>query len=161
MDNLLKTWQIAHVGFVVEDREKAMARLGELYGITEWQKVEWTPFRIRYHGNEYTDTYVKIAISLPNQGTRIEILEPKTPGFHMDVLKKGPQTINHICHVAPDFDDALQRFLDAGWELILESEYTDDIRGYRRCHYLYSRDLNSYVELAEIPYFRDGGEVSR
>ena len=86
MDNLLKTWQIAHVGFVVEDREKAMARLGELYGITEWQMVEWTPFRIRYQGNEYTDTYVKIAISLPNQGTRIEILEPKTPGFHMDVL---------------------------------------------------------------------------
>ena len=157
MENYLKAWQIAHVGFVVEDREKAMERLGELYGITEWQMVEWRPSRLTYKGVDQTDAYVKIAISLPNEGTRIEILEPKTPGFHMDVLKKGPQTINHICHVVPDFDAALQRYLDAGWELVLESEYTDTIRGYRRCHYVYHPDLNSYVELAEIPYFRKEG----
>ena len=29
MENLLKDYQIAHIGFVVENREKAMARLSE------------------------------------------------------------------------------------------------------------------------------------
>ncbi len=55
MDNLLKAWQIVHVGFIVEDREKAMERLGELYGITEWQMVEWRPSRLTYTGVDQTD----------------------------------------------------------------------------------------------------------
>ena len=155
MKNLLKEYQIAHVGFVVEEREKAMERLGELYGIKEWQMVEWKPSKLMYRGVEYPDSYVKIAISLPNVGTRIEILEPRTPGFQMDILKSGTQTINHICHVVKDFDQALQKFLDAGCELILETEYTDEIRGFRRCHYVYDKVWNTYVEIAEIPYFQN------
>jgi hypothetical protein len=55
LDNLLKAWQIVHVGFIVEDREKAMERLGELYGITEWQMVEWRPSRLTYTGVDQTD----------------------------------------------------------------------------------------------------------
>ena len=102
MENLLKDYQIAHIGFVVENREKAMARLNELYDIQEWQMVEWRPSKYVYRGQEYKDTYVKIAISLPNTGTRIEVLEPQTPGLQMDVLKGGTQTINHICHVVRD-----------------------------------------------------------
>ena len=155
MENRLKEYQIAHVGFVTEDREASMKRLGELYDIEEWQMVEWRPSKLVYKGVTYTDAFVKIAISLPNEGTRIEILEPKTPGLHMDVLRSGTQTINHICHVVPDFDKALQEFLDAGCELVMESEYTDDIRGFRRCHYVYDPVLNTYVEIAEIPYFRN------
>ncbi len=156
MQNLLQEYQIAHIGFVVESREAAMARFSELYGITEWQLVEWKPSRIVYKGEAYTDAYVKIAISLPNEGTRLELLEPKTGGFHMDALKRGGQTINHICHVVEDFDAVLQKFIDSGFELVMESEYTDEIRGYRRCHYVYSDLLNSFVEIAELPYFKNG-----
>ena len=134
MENLLKDYQIAHIGIVVENREKAMARLSELYDIQEWQMVEWRPSKYVYWGQEYKDPYVKIAISLPNTGTRIEVLEPQTPGLQMDVLKG---------------------FLDAGCELVLETEYTDEIRGFRRCHYVYDKALNSYIEIAEIPYFRN------
>lgn len=155
MENLLKDYQIVYIGFVVENREKAMARLSELYDIQEWQMVEWRPSKYVYRGQEYKDPYVKIAISLPNTGTRIEVLEPQTPGLQMDVLKGGTQTINHICHVVRDFDKALQTFLDAGCELVLETEYTDEIRGFRRCHYVYDKALNSYIEIAEIPYFRN------
>ncbi|HIT67763.1 MAG TPA: VOC family protein [Candidatus Merdisoma merdipullorum] len=157
MENRLQEYQIAHVGFVVENLEKAMERFNELYEIEDWQMVEWRPSKIVYNGKIYTDTYVRIAISLPNEGTRVEILEPRTEGFHMDVLKCGRQTINHICHVVKDFDKALQQFLDAGCELIMESEYTDEIRGFRRCHYVYDKVWNSYIEIAEIPYFKKEG----
>lgn len=155
MENLLEEYQIAHIGIVVEDREKAVQRLSELYDISDWQMVEWKPSKYVYRGREYPDTFVKIAISLPNTGTRLEVLEPQTPGLQMDALKGGVQTLNHICHVVKDFDKALQGFLDAGCELVLETEYTDDIRGFRRCHYVYDKTLNSYIEIAEIPYFRD------
>lgn len=155
MENLLEEYQIAHIGIVVEDREKAVRRLSELYDISDWQMVEWRPSKYIYRGREYPDTYAKIAISLPNTGTRLEVLEPRTPGLQMDALKGGVQTINHICHVVKDFDRALQGFLDAGCELVLETEYTDDIRGFRRCHYVYDKALNSYIEIAEIPYFKN------
>jgi len=155
MENLLREYQIAHVGFVVEDRDRAVARLSELYDITDWQMVEWRPSKLVYRGVTYTDAYVRIALSLPAEGTRLEVLEPRSPGLHMDVLKSGTQTIHHICHVVRDFDAALAGFLDKGCELAMESEYTDDIRGYRRCHYVYDRTLNTYVEIAEIPYFRN------
>ena len=154
--SLLEQYKIAHVGFVAEDRSKAMERFGELYGIRDWQMVEWKPQRYVYKGREYNDVYVRIAISLPNEGTRIELLEPVTEGLHMDILNAGEQTINHICHVVKDFDGALAQFLSAGCELVLETEYTDTIRGFRRCHYVYHPVWNSYVEIAEIPYFKDG-----
>ncbi len=157
--SLLEEYQIAHVGFVVEDRQKAMERFGELYGIDNWQMVEWRPQKYVYKGRELKDVYVKIAISLPAEGTRIEILEPVTEGLHKDIQSSGDQTINHICHVVKDFDEALERFLSAGCELILETEYTDTIRGFRRCHYVYHPEWNTYVEIAEIPYFRKAGNA--
>ena len=157
MENLLKEYQIAHVGYITEDLDKVVARVTELYEIDDWYVFEWTPSRVWYKGENRDDYRLKIALSLPatGEGTRFEIIQPLTEGLHMDFLKAGTQTISHICHVVKDFDAALKQFLDNGCELVFESEYTDDIRGYRRCHYVFDPIMNNMVEIAEIPYFRN------
>lgn len=155
MENYLKKYQIAHIGYITEDCDKVVARLKDLYEIEDWYVFEWTPSMVRYKGVEDYNYRLKIALSLPAQGTRFEIIEPLTPGIHMDLLNAGTQTISHICHVVPDYDFAVKQFLDAGSELVFESEYTDTVRGFRRCSYVYDDKLNSYVEIAEIPYFRN------
>ena len=160
MENLLKEYQIAHVGYITEDAEKVVNRLTELYEIDGWNTFEWTPSRVWYKGENRDDYRLKISLSLPveGEGTRFEVIEPLTDGLHKDFLDAGTQTISHICHVVKDFDAALKQFLDNGCELIFESEYTDDIRGYRRCHYVYDPIMNNMVEIAEIPYFKDKKE---
>ncbi len=155
MDNLLQSMPIVHVGYMTDNREKTMAQLEKIYDIKEWQMVEWKPDRVVYNGVEtLNDYYIKIAISLPNEGTRIEVLEPVTPGIHMDLLKSG-QILSHTCHVVKDYDAVTQHFLDCGCELVFESEYTDTIRGYRRANYLYDPIIKTYYEIAEVPYFRN------
>ncbi len=157
MENLLKEYQIAHVGYITEDLDKVVARLTELYEIDDWYVFEWTPSRVWYKGENRSDYRLKIALSLPatGEGTRFEVIQPLTEGLHKDFLDAGTQTISHICHVVKDFDAAVKQFLDNGCELIFESEYTDNIRGYRRCHYIYDPIMNNMVEIAEIPYFRN------
>lgn len=160
MQNLLISPGVAHIGYIVKDRETAMARFSKLYDIKDWFLVEFKPSRAIYKGKEIPDYYLRIAISLPAEGTRIELLEPVSEGLHMDVLRAGAQTINHICHVVQDYDETVRNFTAAGDVMVLDTEYADTERGYRRCCYVYDDALNTVVELAEIPYFRPGDPKS-
>lgn len=154
MENILMDYGIAHVGYIVEDREAAVRRLSELYGIKDWFWVEFKPFHTWTKGKETNNYYLRCAISLPAEGTRFEVLQPVTEGLHMDILKENVQTINHICHIVEDYEKYRDDFIVRGAELVFEAEAEDDERGYRRCCYVYDSVLNTVIEFAEKPYFR-------
>jgi hypothetical protein len=145
---------IAHVGYIVKDRETAVKRLSELYGITEWFWVDFRPFHTWTEGKEVDNYHLSCAISLPDEGTRLEVIQPISEGFHMNMLKEGVQTISHICYIVEDYDFYRNKYLGENTELIFEAEAEDDERGYRRCCYIYDCVLNTIIEFAEKPYFR-------
>ena len=154
MDKLLSKYGIAHVGYIVPDRDAAVKRLSELYEIKDWFWVEFKPFRTWVRGVEVEDFYLRIAISLPAEGTRIEVIEPVSEGVQMEVLKEGVQTINHICYIVDNYEKYRNEFIEKGNELVFEAEAEDEERGYRRCCYVYDPVLKTVVEIAEKPYFR-------
>ena len=142
--SLLEQYKIAHVGFVAEDRSKAMERFGELYGIRDWQMVEWKPQRYVYKGREYNDVYVRIAISLPNEGTRIELLEPVTEIFQGVLAIPGVSSVS----VMPCCIDRPNRY-----DLMIEIEMEKEaLEAYDGCetHRLWKETYGDLLEKKAI-----------
>ncbi|MGI6777056.1 MAG: VOC family protein [Acetivibrionales bacterium] len=155
MDNLIKSIGIRHVGYVVPNRDVAVKRLKEFYGIEDWIYIEYKPLRASCYGKTFNGYYVRAAAMPASGSCALEIIEPVSEGMHMDFLRKYTNCINHICHTVKEYEKYRDHFIDLGCELIFEAEMEDDIKGYRRCAYAYDPVMNTIFEFAEEPYFRN------
>jgi hypothetical protein len=153
--NLLQEIPIQHVGYLVKDRKTACEQLKRTYGLDNWTLVEYKPMKASCYGRPFEEYYVKAAVHPPAGGCGIEIIQPVSEGLHMDFFRRDKNAINHICHTVRNYQKYLQHFLDRGCELVFEAEMEDEIRGYRRCGYVYDPVLRTLFEFAEIPYFRN------
>ncbi len=147
----------AHVGYLVPDREAAIERFSELFGIKEWQMVEFKPFHAITEGEDVWDGYyLRCALSLPAEGTRIEVVLPVSDGYHKKFVEStgGKETLNHFAHLVDEYEKYRDKILEKGAWLLFDSEMEDEGRGYRRSNYMYDETLNTIIEYAEIPYYR-------
>lgn len=154
MINILKSYPVAHVGYIVENLEAAVSRLSDIYGLEGWIYCDYRPLRAWTRGVLTADYFLRIATSAPSDQCRFEVVEPVSEGVHMDFLRKG-QPINHICHMTDHYEALRCHYLDNGCDLIFEAEMEDELRGYRRSCYMYDKSLNCIFEAAEIPHFRN------
>lgn len=155
MNNLLTEVGIKHVGIVVADRDSAVKRLGELYGLKDWIYIEYKPLKSWCYGKPFEGYYVRAAAMPAADYCTFEIIEPVSEGMHMDFFRKDTNSINHICHVVKEYEKYRDHFISLGCELIFEAEMEDEIKGYRRCAYAYDPVMNTIFEFAEEPYFRN------
>jgi len=87
--------KIDHIGIVVEDLDKAIAKYSEGLGLAV-KRVE--------RSEEFQ---VKIAF-IPVGEVLVELLEPIGPGRVQDFLKKHGEGLHHMCFRVRDIDKALE-----------------------------------------------------
>ena len=152
----ISRYGIAHVGYVVADSEAAVKRLSMLYDIQDWLYVEFKPLSAVNNGVETDKCYLRCVLSLPDKGTRLEVIEPVSEGVHMDILREGVQTISHICHVVDDYESCRDAWLAKETNLVFEAELEDKKKGYLRCCYVYDPVLKTLLEISGKWHFREG-----
>ena len=154
MIKTLPEYGLHHVGYVVEDLEAALSALEGDLGELDYQTYDFKPGKAWSCGVPVEDYALKIAmITLRENQTCIELIQPVSEGLHRDMLRKG-EGINHICFaVTGDYDQWREHYEKSGAQFVFESETEDDIVGYRRCFYVKDAAGN-IVEVKETPYFR-------
>lgn len=98
---------VAHVGFVVEDLEAAVADTCRLYGVAE-STVEWQPPR----GETAPTLFAFIQVG----DLAFEFIEPVSDEFRAILLEKpsGGAGINHVAWLVSDIQKAVQQLAEIG-----------------------------------------------
>lgn len=151
----LITENMHHVGFVVDDAEKTLQCMEKQFGELNAMKYAFKPTHAFCDGKEIENYELKIImISMGENCTNIEIIQPISAGYHKDVITKSKSGgIHHICYAVSNYDEIKKHFEASNARFVFESETDDKVIGYRRC--FYAEDANgNVVEIKENPYFR-------
>jgi catechol 2,3-dioxygenase-like lactoylglutathione lyase family enzyme len=153
----LKEYGIAHIGFVVRNREETVAKISTLFGVDQWTVYEFQPTRAWSYGREVKNYKLKIAMGAMKDGTcKVEVIEPFTgDGVHRDFVRAGNSGLHHFAFSVEDYPYWRDRFQQSGASIVFESETEDNVLGYRRCFYAEDSYLGAVYEIMEKPYFRD------
>lgn len=152
----LPEYGMHHVGYVVKDREDAIRSFADSCGIDQCKRISFKAGRAWLLGEESSAAYeMKIAmLTLSDRETAIEIIEPLSPGPHLDFVQLTGGGIHHIgFDVGDEYDSWKQKLLNGGAKALFESETEDEIVGYRRCLYV-KLPSGDVIEIKETPYFR-------
>jgi catechol 2,3-dioxygenase-like lactoylglutathione lyase family enzyme len=155
MKNLVD-YPIEHIGFVVQDLEKAVEHFSNIFGIKNFSIYEFSPSRAWSNGKEIDGYKLKIAMSIDESNkTGFEIIQPLSgEGIHKDMADSGKKGMNHIAFKVDDYDYWREYFKQKGARLIFESETEDELNGYRRCFYVQDNVEDIIYEIKEKSYFR-------
>lgn len=151
----LKDYGLHHVGFVVRDLKKTVARFEELYQIKDFSIYPFSPTRTWSYGEEVFGYRLLIAMIFLGNGSAIEIIQPlEGKGVHSDFVEAGNSGMHHIAFSVDDFDYWREYFLEKEAKFVFESETEDDVNGYRRCFYAEDQEAGMIYEIKENPYHR-------
>lgn len=150
-------YPIEHIGFVVQDLEKTMAHITEMFGVEKFSIYDFSPTKAWSEGKEIPGYRLKIAMAVVENGkTGFEIIEPVSPeGIHRDMACSGKKGMNHIAFKVDNFDYWKEFFTEKGAKFIFESETEDELNGYRRCFYIKDEEEDLIYEIKEKNYFRN------
>ncbi len=154
-----KKFKFHHVGYIVEDANKAAQHFKSFYGVEDFAVYDFRPGKAWSYGKEVKEYQLRIAMSTSKDGeTGVEIIQPIVgDGVHRDFLESGKSGMHHVC-IAVDkteYDKYRSDFVEKGYSFLFESETEDEIIGYRRCFYAKDSDTEMVMEIKENPYFRD------
>lgn len=156
MKNLVD-YPIEHIGFVVQDLEKTIEHLGDIFGIKNFSIYEISPMRAWSYGKEIKEYKLRIAMSvMESSKIGFEIIQPLcNEGIHKVMAESDEKGINHIAFKVDDYDYWRSFFIQKGADIIFESEIDDELNGFRRCCYVKDNQENFIYELKEKAYFRN------
>lgn len=151
----LITGNMHHTGFVVDDVEQTLQCMEKQFGELSAMKYAFKPTHAYCNGEEVENYELKIImVSMGEDNTNIEIIQPVSEGYHKDVVtKSNGGGIHHICYAVNNYDEIRKHFQEANAKFVFESETEDEVIGYRRCFYAEDAKGN-IVEIKENPYFR-------
>ncbi len=156
MISALKDYGVAHIGYVVKNREEVVDTLTKLFGIKNWKVYTFCPSRAWSYGKEVEGYSLKIAMGTLRDGScAMEVIEPCTgDGVHWDFVNSGHSGLHHFAFSVQDYDHWRNYFAQVNVRVVFESETEDDVLGYRRCFYVEDDTLGCVYEIMEKPYFR-------
>lgn len=152
----LKEFGIAHIGFVVKDRDATVEKFKDMFNIDDFVEYVFTPSRVWSYGELVNEYSLKIAMAdVLGHECKIEIIEPLSgDGVHKKFVDSGNSGIHHIAFSVDNYDYWVDYFKNKGVDFVFESETEDDVKGYRRCFYAEDKVLGTVYEIMEKPYFR-------
>lgn len=145
--------EMHQIGIVVRDIESAMRHWIDVCGIGPWfytDKLALTEFS--YRGERHDGMHM--AVALANSGeVQLELIEQRstTPSMYRDFLDAGQEGMQHWSSWPTDYDQRLQRALDAGYEI---GQQGDSPRG----RFVYLRNQGhpgTVIEMAELTPARE------
>ena len=152
---MLKLPEIGHIGYLVEDVDRAAADFSASCDYPAFVVYDFVPKRAWSYGTEIFDCKFRIGICSPEQGAKIELIQfisgTNTP--HEAFLKEHGPGIHHIAYYATEEYDALREHFAAlpGGRIIFEAEIEDEVMGKRCSFYAEAPGYPSIIEVSKRP----------
>lgn len=126
----MKLEKCLQIGIVVPDIDEAVASY-EKYGITSWQKREFSSQRFGMTVCGATDSLEFKSAVCEHSGFEIELIQPVSEGTFMDWLRKHGPSLHHIS-LQPNegYQTFMKEFTDDGSKVDTEVLSPDGTRGF-------------------------------
>ncbi len=97
---------VDHIGFAVDDIEKAVEFYSQTYGVTEWERIPMPERHMTVAATRMGETLLELIAPTSNEAAFAKYLEKNGPGVH------------HVAYRVDDIKAALKELEDKGVRLI-------------------------------------------
>lgn len=126
----MKLEKCLQIGLVVPDVDDAVEAY-EKYGISPWQKREFSSLKFGMTVNGATDNLAFKSAVCEHCGFEIELIQPVSEGTFMDWLRKHGPSLHHISLVPEEgYQNFMKEFLEDGSKVDTEVLSPDGTRGF-------------------------------
>ena len=146
--------EFSHIGFVVDDLDKNIAYLADLFKVSKFICYDYTPDIAYADGTRIENCSLRLALGTSDiYEFSIEIIQPDTGETpHKRYLEENGSGLNHIAFSVSDYDAYRAALAEVeGSRIIFEADFTDDIKGRRRSFYITNPMFAGVMEITEIP----------
>ena len=135
-------------GYVVRDIEAALKHWTEVMGVGPFWYFERVPIEAFEYGGEPSP--LEVSIALANSGAlQIELIQQRNeaPSMYRDFLAAGQEGLQHVAYWTGEFDQDLERALEAGFRIGQSGRIGEDGRF---VYFESTAHAGTVVELSEI-----------
>ncbi|TFG20074.1 MAG: hypothetical protein EU530_04430 [Promethearchaeota archaeon] len=138
--------KISQIGIVVPDMDKAIKFYKDVMGL-DFNVLPREPETCMLHGEE-THFQLKTGFTFLN-GLQLELIQVMNgTSAHSEFLEKNPQGgMHHVAVYVEDLEEEVQKYTDAGVELIAKGEYMRSKWAYLNS----TEQVGLLLELIELP----------
>lgn len=136
-----------HIGVIVRDAEEG-ARFFESIGLGPFKPSRLLHYDRKVHGNPVTDVRNAAGVSLLN-GIGFEVIAPVSGNsIQREWLETHGESINHLCFIVDDIDEATEVMVEAGFEVISSGKNEG---GGGMAYFAHPRMRGVQIELDSLP----------